>query len=75
MIRPYGSIWCGFCKKEVDKNSSHMSNHLSGLFWHIDCYDKKNRLSYRAKDKVCDHEYDSYCPQCGIDSLEEYVEQ
>jgi hypothetical protein len=52
MIRPYGSIWCGFCKKEVDKNSSHMSNHLSGLFWHIDCYDRKYRISYRPKDKV-----------------------
>ena len=24
---------------------------------------------------TCDHEYDSYCPKCGIDSPEEYVKQ
>jgi len=26
-------------------------------------------------NETCDHEYDSYCPQCGIDSPEECVEQ
>lgn len=52
MSKDGSSIKCGICKKEVDKDLSHVSNLLLGLFWHMDCYDKANRSSYRVnKDK------------------------